>query len=110
MKKILIKFRELLYKIPIDKQLHIGYGDLMFPIFLILVMLIPSNLRLWEAGIAAVILNGLVTGLGKEELDKATGGKFDFKDFAATFIGSIIGCIRTIGIIYIVIKLFKYDL
>lgn len=110
MKKLLIKIRELLYKIPIDKQLHIGYGELMFPIFLILVMLIPSNLRLWEAGIIAAVVNGLATGLTKEEIDKMAGGKFDFKDFFATFAGSILGCIKTIGIIYIVIKLFKYDL
>lgn len=103
MKKALTKFRDLLYKIPLDKQLHAYYGSITYKIFFILILLIPSNLSLWEVGLIATIPNGFIVGLGKEELDKYTGNKFDFNDIFATCIGSLIEGILFTSTLYAIL-------
>jgi uncharacterized protein YfiM (DUF2279 family) len=93
------------YKIPVDKQYHLGAG-VVFGVW----GTFAGNSLQWKPEKAALmgLASATVAGVGKElwdEVDYQIGGYgtgFDFRDLGATMIGGVIG----VGLTYAGLKIF----
>lgn len=83
------KLRNMLYKIPLDKQLHYLYGFKGTALIFLIIIAVPAltnTLRVWEIGVIATVVMSILA-LGKEIIDN----NFDKKDFYASIIGAFVG-------------------
>ena len=101
MNKSLLFIRSLLYKIPVDKQLHYAYGYRICIMAFFLILCIPplrNTLRVYEMLIIASIIAGFFAAMLKEFLDGAVARQnadnltfksgFDWSDIKVTLLGS----------------------
>ena len=77
MRKIWDKFVNWLLSIPVDRRLHFVCGFMIATFFYIMF------------GLVAGIFFPVAAAIMKEGFDSATGGKWDWWDFAATIIGGL---------------------
>ncbi len=89
--KIYDRFASWICGFEADKYIHFIIGFLIaFVSFLFFYRMISKDISL----IALVVLViGFVAGLGKEQIDKMRGEKFDIKDAYSTWVGVILGLI-----------------
>jgi hypothetical protein len=86
MKTLFIKIMNL-FKLAPDKQLHFAYGDNIAFIAMCVLMLVPTNLRLWEICVLGIIA-AIFAGIIKEIIDAwDKDNKPDYKDAIATALG-----------------------
>lgn len=115
MRKIKLKIRELIYKIPVDKQLHSMYGNYGF-LLTFFPLYIYSTLGLIGAALVGIFVGGAITGFLKEDADAtehpapfilpdgSSTPSFNINDILATVVGSIITAIIVVISVYLMIK------
>lgn len=89
--KIYDRFASWICSFEADKYIHFIIGFLIaFVSFLLFYRMISEKISLITL---IVLVIGFVAGLGKEQVDKMRGEKFDIKDTYSTWAGVILGLI-----------------